>query len=68
MLTNMAAEINRHLNIKPLKIHSLEALPLQFTTRINITQRKSHEREIDLTSKTPVNMVIANNYINLYVY
>lgn len=32
MLINVAAQNNRHLNITLLKIHDLEALPLEFTT------------------------------------
>ncbi len=30
-------------------------------------RKQSHEREIDLTPKTPFNLIIANNGINLYV-
>ncbi len=39
-LINMGAENNRHLNIMTLKHHSLEALPLEFTTRRNKTRPK----------------------------
>lgn len=39
-LINVAAENNRHLNITPLKTPGLEATPLKFTTRRNITRPK----------------------------
>lgn len=68
----MVAENNHHLNITPLNIHGLGASPLEFMTWRSVTrprkESKSRERETDLTPKTPVNHVIANNFINLYVY
>ncbi len=39
-LINVAAENNRHLNITPQKHPGLEATPLKFTTRRNITRPK----------------------------
>ncbi len=42
-LINVAAENNRHLNITPLKHPSLEASPLEFTTRSNKTRPKKEE-------------------------
>ncbi len=71
-LINVAAENNRHLNITPLKTPRFRSLaPKVYDTEKHnpAKKRKSfHEREIDLTPKTPFNLIIANNDINLYVY
>ncbi len=71
MLINVAEENNRHLNITPLKTPRVEALPLEFMTRRNKTRSKEEvisRREIDLTPKTPINLVTANDYINFFIY
>jgi len=38
-LINVAAQ-NNHLNITPLKIHGLDALPLEFTTWRKVTWQR----------------------------
>ncbi len=71
-LINVAAENNRHLNITPLKTPRFRSLtPKVYDTEKHNPAKKrkqSHEREIDLTPKTPFNLIIANNDINLYVH
>ncbi len=71
-LINVAAENNRHLNITPLKTPWFRSLAPKVydTEKHNPAQKRkySHEREIDLTPKTPFNLIIANNGIHLYVY
>ncbi len=67
-LINMAAENNCHLNITPLKTPRFRSLaPRVYDTEKHNPAKKrkqSHEREIDLTPKTPVNLIIVNNSIN----
>ncbi len=71
-LINVAAENNRHLNITPLKTPRFRshAPKVCDTEKHNPAKKRkqSHEREIDLTPKTPFNLIMANNGINLYVY
>ncbi len=64
-LINVAAENNHHFNITPLKTSRFRSLALVFMTRRNETRPKRGsnliKKKIDLTPKTPVNLVIANS-------
>ncbi len=70
MFINIEAENNHHLNITPLKTPQFRSLAPKVydTEKRNLAKTRSHEREIDLTPKTLINLVIAKNlgYINLY--
>ncbi len=63
-LINVAAENNRHLNTTPLKTPWFRSLAPRVYYKEKRNPAKKEEvisREIDLTPKTPVNLVIAKN-------